>query len=186
MSDNRPPLYKPAGVFPEDVFRCMTQEKTIAQNYEKAFKGKHDMAVSRFELEAKQAPQMAGPSAKFFEENPGLSDLAKRLMLDPEIDEAEALSLIKLPPVTMYLIDKVVRMKAKSGPIGIDNSELINLEFEREFKAKNNHIFKLNDQNHQEDDADIPQAQDGHIDEQGVFHPSTEDQKLFAANEKLL
>ncbi len=59
------------------------------------------MAVSRLELEAKQAPQMAGPSAKFFEENPGLSDLAKRLMLDPEIDEAEALSLIKLPPETM-------------------------------------------------------------------------------------
>ena len=42
-------------------------------------------------------------------------------------------------------IDKVVRMKAKRDPIGIENSELINLEFEREFKEKHEHIFKLND-----------------------------------------
>lgn len=55
------------------------------------------MAVSRFELEARAGVTIAGPSAKFFEENPGLSELAKRLMMDPEIDESEALSLIKLP-----------------------------------------------------------------------------------------
>ena len=133
---DRPPIYKPPGVFYEDVFRCIKENNTIANNYHKAFKGRNDMAVSRFELEAKAGVAIAGPSAKFFEQNPGLSELAKRLMLDPEIDESEALALIKLPAQTMYLIDKVVRMKAKSGPIGIDNSELINLEFEREFKAK--------------------------------------------------
>lgn len=44
----------------------------------------------------------------------------------------------------MYLIDKVVRQKARFGPIGIDNSELINIEMENEFKSKNKHIFKLN------------------------------------------
>lgn len=50
---DKPPLYyKPAGVFPEDVFRCMTQETKIRKNYVRAFKGKHDMAMSRFELEA--------------------------------------------------------------------------------------------------------------------------------------
>jgi hypothetical protein len=70
------------------------------------------MALSRFETDGKQAPIIAGPSAKFFEENPGLAQLAKRLMLDPEIDESEALSLIKLPAETIYLIDKVVRLKA--------------------------------------------------------------------------
>ena len=71
QNQSRPPLYKPAGVFPEDVFRCMTQEKTIKSNYSKAFKGRHDMAISRFDLEAAQEqPKMAGPSAKYFEENP--------------------------------------------------------------------------------------------------------------------
>jgi len=44
--------------------------------------------------------------------NPGLGPLAKRLMMDPDIDENEALSLIQLPPSTMYLIDKVVRQKS--------------------------------------------------------------------------
>ena len=97
---------------------------------------------------------MAGPNAQFFEENPGLAELAKRLMLDPEIDESEALALIKLPPETIYLIDKVVRLKAKRGPIGIDNSELINLEFEKEFKEKHKHIFKLNDANADNENED--------------------------------
>ena len=66
--------------------------------------------------------------------NPGLGPLAKRLMMGPDIDEKEALSLIQLPAETMYLIDKVVRQKARAGPIGVDNSEVINLEFENEFK----------------------------------------------------
>ena len=42
-----------------------------------------------------------------------------------------------LPPETIYLIDKVVRQRALMGPIGVDNSELINLEMEQEFKEKN-------------------------------------------------
>lgn len=37
----------------------------------------------------------------------------------------------------MYLIDKVVRQRAKVGPIGVDNSELINMELEEEYKEKN-------------------------------------------------
>lgn len=119
---------------------------------------------------------MAGPNAQFFEENPGLAELAKRLMLDPEIDESEALALIKLPPETIYLIDKVVRLKAKRGPIGIDNSELINLEFEKEFKERHKHIFKLNDALAEDEDAAAKLASnEGYIDEQGVFHPASED-----------
>jgi hypothetical protein len=53
------------------------------------------------------------------------------------MDDEEAIKYIELPQETLYLIDKVVRQKAKTGPIGIDNSELINIELENEFKQKN-------------------------------------------------
>ena len=43
----------------------------------------------------------------------------------------------------MYLIDKVVRQRMKTGPIGVDHSELINLEIEREVKQRNQHIENL-------------------------------------------
>lgn len=43
----------------------------------------------------------------------------------------------------MYLIDKVVRLRAKAGPIGVDNSELINIEVEDDFKAKNLYLENL-------------------------------------------
>ena len=61
------------------------------------------------------------------------------------MDDEEALNLIELPFETMYLIDKVVRQKAKAGPIGIDNSEFINIEIEEEYKEKNKYIQKLVD-----------------------------------------
>ena len=100
--------------------------------------------------------------------NTGLGPLAKRLMLDPDIDEAEALSLIQLPAQTIYLIDKVVRQKSKKGPIGVEFSELINLETETEFKNRHKHIFKLNNGN-----VDPRAAEDiaeGYVDEDGVYH----------------
>jgi hypothetical protein len=53
------------------------------------------------------------------------------------MDDDEAISFIELPAETIYLIDKVVRQKSKAGPIGIDNSEFINIEIEEEFKEKN-------------------------------------------------
>jgi hypothetical protein len=56
------------------------------------------------------------------------------------MEEDEALALIELPQETMYVIDKVVRQKAKAGPIGIDNSEFINIEIEEEFKEKNQYL----------------------------------------------
>ena len=37
----------------------------------------------------------------------------------------------------MYLIDKVVRQRTKQGPIGVDNSEVINMELEHEYKERN-------------------------------------------------
>ena len=103
------------------------------------------MALSRFENEQSLASQMPGGAANnLVAGNPGLGPLAKRLMMDPDIDEKEALELIQLPAETLYLIDKVVRLKSRTGPIGIDNSELINLEFEQEFRTRHKAIFKLN------------------------------------------
>lgn len=51
-----------------------------------------------------------------------------------------AIALIELPQQTLYLIDKVVRQKAMMGPIGVDNSEVINLEMERDLKRKHKHL----------------------------------------------
>ena len=103
------------------------------------------MAMSRFDNEVSAAALMPGGAANaLVAGNPGLGPLAKRLMMDPDIDEQEALSLIELPAQTLYLIDKVVRQKSRTGPIGIDNSEVINLEVETEFKKKLNHVLKLN------------------------------------------
>ena len=65
------------------------------------------------------------------------------MQLDPDMDDEEAIQFIELPAETLYLIDKVVRMKAKTGPIGIDNSELINIEVEQEYKHKNQQIQNL-------------------------------------------
>jgi hypothetical protein len=45
----------------------------------------------------------------------------------------------------MYLIDKVVRAKALLGPIGIDNSEVINIEVEKEVQKRNRYLANLAD-----------------------------------------
>ena len=66
-------------------------------------------------------------------------------MIDSDMDDEEAIKFIELPQETMYLIDKVVRQKAKAGPIGIDNSEFINIEIEEEFKQKGQYIQNLVD-----------------------------------------
>jgi hypothetical protein len=59
------------------------------------------------------------------------------------MDPAEVIAKIQLPPATMYLIDKVVRAKALQGPIGIDNSEVINLEIEKDVEKRNRYLANL-------------------------------------------
>ena len=163
----KPPGKSP-GIVPEDYFRCMSENKQILNDYQRNFKKKTDMAMSRFDNEVSVAAQMPGGAANaLVAGNPGLGPLAKRLMMDPDIDEDEALSLIQLPAQAMYLIDKVVRQKARNGPIGIDNSEVINLQVENDFKNRNNHILKLNNAN---SGAEIDFSE-GYVDEEGVFHP---------------
>ena len=65
--------------------------------------------------------------------------------IDPNVDPRYAISKIQLPPRTMYLIDKVVRARALQGPIGVNNSEVINLEQEREIRKKNIYYANLAD-----------------------------------------
>ena len=82
----------------------------------------------------------------------GHTNLNTLQLVDPNIDPEKAIQLLKLPQSTLYLIDKVVRAKALQGPIGVDNSEVINLEIEREYKRKNKHL--TNDPNEEKDDEE--------------------------------
>ena len=82
----------------------------------------------------------------------GHANLNTLQLVDPNMDPERAIQSIKLPQSTLYLIDKVVRAKALQGPIGVDNSEVINLEIEREYKKKNKHL--TNDHNEEKDDED--------------------------------
>lgn len=43
------------------------------------------------------------------------------------------------------MIDKVVRQRVKKGPFGIDNSEIINDQHDREIMEKNDRIQRLVD-----------------------------------------
>ena len=70
----------------------MSQNKQILTNYKKSFKKKSDMAMSRFDNEISAAAMMPGGAANaLVAGNPGLGPLATRLMMDPDIDENEAL-----------------------------------------------------------------------------------------------
>ena len=84
-------------------------------------------------------------------------------LIDPEMDDEEALKYIELPPDTVYLIDKVVRMRAKVGPIGVDNSELINMEIEEEYKEKNQYLENLVNGGKKDDDDDKPEEETSHF-----------------------
>lgn len=81
----------------------------------------------------------------------------------------------------MYLIDKVVRAKALRGPIGVDNSEVINLEQERELKKRDQYYANLADQK--------PSKQSGESDDEfgddDEMHMDEQDRENLA-NEKLL
>ena len=71
----------------------------------------------------------------------------------------------------MYLIDKVVRTKALRGPIGIDNSEVINIEQERELKKRDKYYRELAEgyqgkQTDEEDEDQLLDEDEGNLDEQ--------------------
>ena len=70
------------------------------------------------------------------------------------------LDQIELPRDTMYMIDKVVRQRAKRGPFGVENSEIINGSATKPSDDKNERIQRLVDgmsshsqTNHHQDDT---------------------------------
>ena len=85
--------------------------------------------------------------------------------IDPAKDQNEALHDINLPSNTFYLIDKVVRAKASQGPIGVDNSELINIELERELRMRNRSLYP-NEGHDDVDEANMTaQEHEDHVNE---------------------
>jgi len=71
----------------------------------------------------------------------------------------------------MYMIDKVVRSKALKGPIGVDNSEVINLEQEKELKKRDKYYADLAEKKKpsgesEEDDEDYLDEEDEDMDPQ--------------------
>ena len=75
----------------------------------------------------------------------------------------------------MYLIDKVVRTKALRGPIGVDNSEVIGLEQEKELKKRDKYLRGLAEGYGEEGDGE-------EMDDTDAFLQAQENKQ----NEKLL
>lgn len=93
---------------------------------------------------------------------------------------AKAIKSLELPSSTLYLIDKVVRAKALFGPIGVGNSEVINIEAERELRNRNRYIAGLYGE--KQHDGAMSEGEDGPVDEDGFTHVERENLE----NEKLL
>ena len=60
------------------------------------------------------------------------SDLIMDMYKNPNLTEDQ-----------MYLVDKVVRMRGKSGRFGVDHSEILNYELELANKARDKHMNQL-------------------------------------------
>jgi hypothetical protein len=119
-------------VVPEDYFRVMKQRKEV----EGSKKPRIGSGFPRSSMQSVRGGRNNSPTD--MTTPPGLSYLIQ--VIHPDMEDEEAIELIELSQETIYLIDKVVRQKAKAGPIGIDNSEFINIEIEEEFKEKNQYI----------------------------------------------
>lgn len=124
-------------VVPEDYFRVMKQRKEV----EGSKKPRIGSGFPRSSMQSVRGGRNNSPTD--MTTPPGLSYLIQ--VIHPDMEDEEAIELIELSQETIYLIDKVVRQKAKAGPIGIDNSEFINIEIEEEFKEKNQYIQNLVD-----------------------------------------
>ncbi len=124
-------------IVPEDYFRVLKQRKEA--DTRKARPLTAAVTSNRSNMESANNDRAQSPDRY----RPYLQHLIN--VIHPDMEEDEALALIELPQETMYVIDKVVRQKAKAGPIGIDNSEFINIEIEEEFKEKNQYLQNLVD-----------------------------------------
>lgn len=140
-------------VVPEDYFRVLKQKKEADNKHNKP---QNAAAVPKSVIQSVRGDQKNSPDG--INAPPGLAYLVQ--VIHPDMEDEDAISLIELPQETIYLIDKVVRQKAKAGPIGIDNSEFINIEIEEEFKEKNQYIQNLVDGYKKKT---IPQGEDEYV-----------------------
>ena len=116
----------------ENYFKVLTENENISHM-------KTDtMARSRFD----KAPEIGAEGSPIRNKKTAGNRLPVNLDLMMDSPEA-AMRKLQLPPQTLYLIDKVVRAKALYGPIGVDNSEFINIEMERDLRKRNRYIAGL-------------------------------------------
>lgn len=97
------------------------------------------IARSRFDLPEPSSPELA-ENIKVVQKQ-GHTNPNTIQFVDRNKTRDEQLLEIDLPAMSLYLIDKVVRQKAAIGPIGVDNSEVINIELERELKRRNKQMY---------------------------------------------
>ena len=103
--------------------------------------------------------------------------------IDQNLTLRQRIKKIQLPAKTMYLIDKVVRTKALRGPIGVDNSEVINLEQEKELKRRDKYYTDLAEQRQSKGTED---EDDENFDEDDIEGGMDEQDRENLVNEKLL
>lgn len=111
----------------EDYFRVLKENKEINSNLKQ--KKTLGAGVSKAKFEAFDSVTKR-PSPEKHPHDPYAH-------ISPDMEDEEALQLIEVPEDKLYIIDKVLRQMAKQGPIGVENSELINIEYEDEYKESN-------------------------------------------------
>jgi hypothetical protein len=156
----------------DEYFRAVKDDKIMGKLQKK--QNEKTMARTRFD----QDPTVVSPSKGDALVNENDIERAELMLaanhtntnpntvnfIDPTMDPKYAIQRIQLPPKTMYLIDKVVRAKALQGPIGVNNSEVINLEQERELRKKNLYYANLAEKkrtNPSQMDDDMDPDEDG-------------------------
>lgn len=174
VSYNAKDALKKAIIQPEHRVATAKYFEVLTQNEQIASMKTNSLARSRFDKKVEIGE--AGSPVRGGKKMAG-NRLPVKVDLDNE-SPAKAIKKLELPPQTLYLIDKVVRAKALYGPIGVDNSEVINIEMERELRRRNRYIASLYGEKAIENEGDS----EGEFDEDGLKPEERENLE----NEKLL
>ncbi len=110
------------------------------------------IARTRFDKPQPQSPEKAEIEVAISQV--GHHNLKNVRYIDTSLPEEQAIRNLQLPAHTLYLIDKVVRQKAMTGPIGVDNSEYINIEQERELRRRNRKLLQGQDADQSDNEND--------------------------------
>ena len=143
-----------AKIDPKDRVATENYFKVLGENKKIETLKDGTMARSRFD----KPPEIGAEGSPVRNKKTAGNRLPVNLDLITDSPE-KAMRKLELPPQTLYLIDKVVRAKALYGPIGVDNSEFINIEMERDLRRRNRYIAGLY--------GEKPQNEEGEQDEEG-------------------